>query len=163
MYSYLSRMCHSCPGCVLTNPSHAKSSKLIYNFPIEAPFLVLHIDGYQADKESGFKWSCHYLIACCRMCAFAVMEPVVNAKATMYASALMRIILCLSFCHTCILDKDSKFFGVCQEALNLLQINRHVLSGGTQNPMLVERLNWYLNKGLQIMTNECDSNCITLR
>ena len=36
----------------------------------------------------------------------------------------------------------------------VLQINRHVLSGSNHNPMLVERVNRYLNKGLKIMTNE---------
>ncbi len=74
----------------------------------------------------------------------------------------MKIILCFGFCHTCVLDKDSKFFGVCREALNLLQINCHVLSGGNHNPMLFKRLNQYLNEGLQIMTNKRDSNGIVL-
>jgi hypothetical protein len=142
-------MCHSCSGCTLTNPTRTKSSKLNYDFPIKVLFLVLHINGCQAGKESGFKGSSHYLIACCGMCTFAVMEPVVNANATMYASAIMKIILRFGFCHTCILDKDSKFFGVCQEALDLLQIYCHVLSGGNHNPMLVERLNRYLDKGLE--------------
>jgi hypothetical protein len=57
-------------------------------------------------------------------------------------------------CHTIVLDKDSKFFGVFKEAVDLLHINRHVLSGGNHNGMLVERINRYLNKGLKIMTNE---------
>ncbi len=52
------------------------------------------------------------------------------------------------------MDKDSKFFGAFKEACDLLQINRHVLSGGNHNPMLVERVNRYLNKGLKVMTNE---------
>ena len=55
------------------------------------------------------------------------------------------------------LDKDRRFFGVFKEAVDLLQINRHVLSGGNHNGMLVERINRYLNKGLKIMTNERDS------
>jgi hypothetical protein len=96
------------------------------------------------------------------MCTSAAMEPVTNTNVTIYALAIMKIILHFGFCHTCILDKDSKFWGVCREALNLLQINCHVLSSGNHNPMLVERLNCYLNKGLWIMTNEWDSNCITL-
>jgi hypothetical protein len=73
---------NSCPGCALTNPTRAKLHKLIYNFPIEAPFLVLHIDGYQAGQALGFKGLLHYLIACCGMCTFAIMEPVVNANAS---------------------------------------------------------------------------------
>jgi hypothetical protein len=112
-----------------TNPTCAKSSKLIYSFPIVVPFLVLHIDSYQVGKESGFEGSSHYLIACCGMCTFAVMELVKNANATTYTSTIMNIILHFGFCHTCILNKDSNFLGVCQEALNLLQINCHVLSG----------------------------------
>ncbi len=117
------------PRMRTTNPTHAKSSKLIYNFLIVVPFLVLHIDGYQVGKESGFEGSSHYLIACCGMCTFAVMELVKNANATMYASTIMNIILRFGFCYTCILNKDSNFLGVCQEALNLLQINCPVHCG----------------------------------
>jgi hypothetical protein len=55
-----------------------------------------------------------------------------------------------------VLDKDSKTFGVCREALDLLKINCHVLLGANHNPMLVKRVNRYLNKGLRIMCNEQD-------
>jgi hypothetical protein len=48
MYSYVKRMCSACPGCALSNPTKAKSSELVYNFPIEAPFMVLHVDVYMA-------------------------------------------------------------------------------------------------------------------
>ena len=97
MYSYISRMCSACPGCALTNPMRAKSRELLYNFTIEAPFLVLHIDGYQAGKESGFEGSSHYLITCCGICTFAAMEPVTNANSTTYASAIMKIVLRVGF------------------------------------------------------------------
>ena len=162
MFTYISRMCNACPGCSLANPTKSTSKELLYNFPIEAPFLVLHIDGYQAGRESGFEGSSHYLIGCCGMCTFSVMEPVTNANATTYASAIMKILLRFGFCHTVILDKDSKFFGVCREALDLLKINCHTLSGANHNPMLVERLNRYLNSGLKIMANERDSNRVAL-
>ena len=56
-----------------------------------------------------------------------------------------------------VLDKDGKLFGAFKEAVDLLQINRHVLLGGNHNPMLVKQVNGYLNKGLKIMTNERDS------
>jgi hypothetical protein len=74
----------------------------------------------------------------------------------------MKIQLRYGFCHTVVLDKDSKFFGVCRKALDLLQINCHVLSGDNHNPMIVERVNRYLTKGLKIMTNERDSVRIAL-
>jgi hypothetical protein len=61
-----------------------------------------------------------------------------------------------------VLDKDSKFFGVCREALDLLQIHCHVLSGSNHNPMLVKHINWYLNKGLRVMCNERDSVQVAL-
>ncbi len=118
MYWYTSRMSNSCPGCALTKQTCSKSCKLVYNFPIEAPFMVLHINGYKAGKESGIERLLHYLIPCylipcCRMCIFAVMEPVTNANNTTYtyASAIMKIILCFGFCHRYVLDKDSMFWG----------------------------------------------------
>ena len=113
-------------------------------------------------KHSGFEGSDVYLIGCCGMCGFACMEPVSNPSATTFASAIMKILLRYGFCHTSVLDKDSKFFGVCREALDILKINCHVLSGGNHNPMLVERINRYLNKGLKIMTNERESVRVAL-
>jgi hypothetical protein len=162
MYGCITRMCNACPGCALTNPTRGRSRELIYSFPIEASMMDLHVDGYQAGKESGFEGSSHYLVACCGMCTFAAMEPITNANATTYASGIMKIILRYGFCHTVVLDKDSKFFGVCREALDLLNINCHVLSGGNHNPMLVESINRYLNQGLRIMCNERYSNRVAL-
>ena len=54
MYLYVKRMCASCPGCALSNPTKSKSSELVYNFPIEAPFIVMHVDAYMAGAHSGF-------------------------------------------------------------------------------------------------------------
>jgi hypothetical protein len=156
-------MCCACPGCTLANPTHLKSAKLVYHFPIEAPMMVLHIDGYSAGKQIGFKGSEMYLIACCGMCTFAAMEPIINPSAKTFALAIMKIIIQYGFCHTVVLNKDSKFFGVCRELLNLQKINCHVLSSGNHNPMLRERINRYLNEGLKIMVNKQDSPCIALK
>ena len=90
------------------------------------------------------------------------MEPIQHANSKNFASGIMKIQLRYGFCHTVVLDKDGKFFGVCREALNLLQINCHVLSSENHNPMIVERVNRYLTKGLKIMTNERDSVCVAL-
>lgn len=162
MYSYITKMCKACPGCTLSNPTRSKSAELVYNFPIEAPFMVLHIDGYMAGKQASFEGAECYIIGCCGMSTFSAMEPVTKANATSYASAIMKIMLRYGFSHTVVLDKDSKFFGVCREALQLLKINMHALSGDNHNPMIVERLNRYLNKGLKIMINERDSSRVVL-
>jgi hypothetical protein len=79
---------------------------------------------------------------------------ITGASATTFAYTIMKIQLCYGFCHTIVLDKDSKFFGVCRKALNLLKINCHVLSGDNHNPILVKLLCCYFNKGLTIMCNE---------
>jgi hypothetical protein len=162
MYSYVKRMCQACPGCALANPTRGKSSELVYNFPIEAPFLVMFFDAYSAGKHASFEGSECYLIGCCGMCSFACMEPITHASATTFASAIMKILLRYGFCHTIVLDKDSKFFGVCREAIDLLKINCHVLSSANHNPMIVERINRYLTKGLKIMCNERDSVRVAL-
>jgi hypothetical protein len=102
-------------------------------------------------------------IGCCEMCSFACIEPITRASATTFASAIMKILLCYGFCHTVVLDKDSKFFGVCHEAIDLLKINCHVLSSANHNPMIVERVNRYLTKGLKIMcSNPAPSLCMEL-
>ncbi len=115
---------------------------------------VTHIDRYAAGKQQGFEGSKIYLIACCGMCTFAAVEPVLNASAKTFASAIMKIMFRYGLSHTVVLDKDSKFLGVCRESLDLLHIDCHILLGGNHNPMLVKCVNHYLNKGLKIMTNE---------
>ncbi len=81
-------MCAVCPGCALSNPTKSKSSILVYNFPIKAPFLVLHVDAYQARSYTGFDM---YLAACCGMCIYGALEPVSGANATTFASVIMKI------------------------------------------------------------------------
>jgi hypothetical protein len=163
MFKYIKRMCRACPSCALANPLHSKSAELVYHFPIEAPMMVLHIDGYLAGKQVDFEGSEICLIACCGMSTFAAMEPVINPSANTFASMIMKIIMRYGFCHTVVLNKDSKFLGVCWESLDLLKINCHFLSGRNHDPMLVEGINRYLNKGLKIMVNERDSSRIALK
>lgn len=142
MYRYIEQMCAACPGCALANRTNkSKSSELIYNFPIEAPFMVMFCDAYSAGSYSGFEGSETYLIACCGMCSFACMEPVSHATAESFASAIMKIQLRFGLCHTIVIDKDSKFLSVFRESMELLKINFHMLSGDNHNPMLVKRIN----------------------
>ena len=80
MYAYIKRMCSACPGCSLSNPTKSKSRKLVYNFLIEAPFMVPHVDAHMAGTHTGFKGSEMYLVACCSMCMFDALDPVIGAK-----------------------------------------------------------------------------------
>jgi hypothetical protein len=124
-------------------------------FPL--PFCVLFMDAYKASNHASFEGDKAYVISSCRTTGFAAMEPVKHATSQTFALAVMKIQLRFGLCHTIVLDKDSKFFGAFKEACDLLQINPHVLSGGNHNPMLVEHVNRYLNKGLKVMANECGS------
>jgi hypothetical protein len=142
-------------GC--THPTKSKSFELVYNFPIEAPFLVLFVDAHSAEKHSSFDVFDMYLVACCGMTGFASMEPVIHANSKNFESAIMQIQLRYGFCHTIVLDKDSKFYSISREALDLLHINCHVLYDNNHNPMMVKWVNRYFTKGLKIMTIKCDS------
>jgi hypothetical protein len=93
MYAFVKRMCQACLGCALTNPTCSKSSELIHNFPIKAPFLVMHFDAYVAGNHAGFEGSECYLIGCCGMSSFACMEPITNPSAATFASAIMKMLL----------------------------------------------------------------------
>lgn len=88
MYKYIDGMCRSCPGCILANRTKMELAESVYNFPIEVPFLMIHCDIYVAGKFAGFEGCTVFLIACCGMCSFACMEPVVHANAESFASAL---------------------------------------------------------------------------
>jgi hypothetical protein len=79
MYSYIKRMCNACPSCALANPTKSKSSKLVYNFPIEAQFLVFFVNAYSAGKHSSLDGFEVYLVLCCGMTGFASMEPIPHA------------------------------------------------------------------------------------
>jgi len=116
--------------------------------------MVMHFDAYHAGKHQSFEGNDCYLIGCCGMTGFACAEPVSQPSAKTFASAIMKILLRYGFCATAVLDKDSKFFGVCREALDLLLINCHVLSSANHNPMLVERINKYLNNSLKVLCSE---------
>ncbi len=83
------------------------------------------------------------------MTGFAVMEPVKHTKFLTFASALMKVQLRFGLCHTIVLNKDTKFFGTFKEACDLLQLDRHVLTGYNHNLMMVECINRYLNKGMK--------------
>ena len=105
-----------CAGHVQVAPSQtAPNGNLLssssHSFPIKAPFRVLHIDGYYAGQFKGFEGSELYLVACCGMCTFAVIESVDKPDSTAFASAIMKMQLRFGFSHTIVLDKDSKFFG----------------------------------------------------
>jgi hypothetical protein len=105
MYAFVKQICQACPGFALANPTRSRSSELIYNFLIEAPFLVMHFDAYAAGNHAGFEGSECYLIGCCGMSSFACMKPVTNASATTFASAIMKMLLWYGFCHTAVLDR----------------------------------------------------------
>jgi hypothetical protein len=55
MWTYVKRMCNACPGCSLSNPSKRVSSELVYNFPVQALFVVMHFDAYKAGNHESFE------------------------------------------------------------------------------------------------------------
>ncbi len=83
-------MCHK-PWCVISNPTKAKLSEMVYNFTIEVPFLVLHVDAYMAGAHSGFNGSETYIVAFCGMCTFGALEPVTGASVTTFVPAIIKI------------------------------------------------------------------------
>jgi hypothetical protein len=91
------------------------------------------------------------------MCSFEILEPGTGTTTSTFASAIMKMQLRFGFYHAVVLDnKDSTFFSICKESLDLLKINCHILSGDNHNPMLVKLPSWYPNKRLCIMTDKCN-------
>ncbi len=157
MFAYCKKMCRACPGCHLSNITRHSSRELIYSFPIDAPMLVLHLDVYHAGAHSGFSGAKYYLIATCGMTAFSICEALSDANAKLFAQALMKMLCQNGFCHTIVVDKDSKFRAEFSDMCTLLNLHLHVASGDNHNGVLTERVNRYLNKALSIMSNERSS------
>eukprot|EP01082_Thalassiosira_pseudonana_P008343 g7453.t1 g7453 contig24:661092-664348(-) len=158
MYGYVTNMCSKCVGCNLSNANVRRSSELVYNFPMDAPMLVLHVDGYSLGKIESYEGTTSYLVAACGMTGFTAIEGVREANSTSFSSAIMRIQLRYGMAHTLVLDKDSKFYSVFRETCDLLGINTHTLSAGNHDGMAVERINRYLNKTMKIFTSERGSD-----
>ncbi len=142
MYFYIKKMCNACPSCALFNPGCITS------------FELLFVDAYKAGRHSSFEGDKAYLLSCCGMTGFAVMEPIKHANSQTFAYAIVKIQLQFGLCHMIVLDKDRKYFCTFKEACDLLQLNQHILSGGNHNPMMIKRVSHYLNKGLKVMINE---------
>ena len=68
-------MIASCVGCKLANAKVSPSRELVWNFPIDAPMTVLHVDGYQVGANINFASDKGFLLAACGMSTFAVAKP----------------------------------------------------------------------------------------
>eukprot|EP00956_Cyclotella_meneghiniana_P037471 scaffold139294_cov71-Cyclotella_meneghiniana.AAC.1 len=88
------------------------------------------------------------------MTGFGALEGVTMENAETFAAALMKIMLRYGFCHTVVVDKDSKFYSVFRQTADLLKLHVHTLSRDNHNPMLVERLARYFNKTSKIFNTE---------
>eukprot|EP00970_Alexandrium_tamarense_P010232 scaffold2050_cov108-Alexandrium_tamarense.AAC.4 len=157
-FQCLSHIHSKCVGCNLSNANVRRSSELAYNFPMDAPMLVLHIDGYSLGKIESYEGTTSYLVAAYGMTGFTAIEGVQEANSTSFSSAIMRIQLRYGMAHTLVLDKDSKFYSVFRETCDLLGINTHTLSAGNHDGMAVERINRYLNKTMKMFTSERESD-----
>ena len=157
MVKYIENMIIKCPGCKMANATMNKKQNYLYSFPIDAPFRTIHIDIYMLGKTESFDGDVALFIVLDHMTSFAVVEPVKETNSKTFAKALMKILLTHGLCHTVIVDADSKFKATFSEVISLLNLNKHELSKGNHQAMLVERFNRYLNKVMKIFTNESNS------
>jgi hypothetical protein len=159
MYKYTSHFISNCAGCKLSNARLRKSSTIVYNFPIDEPFKIIHADVYSVGSEQAFDGEKGYMNVLDGMTGYAVSEPLLanQMNAAGFAKAIMKILLANGLAHTIIIDKDSKFRAVFEETMELLQINLHTASGGNHDPILTERFHVFLNKSLTLFCNERDS------
>jgi hypothetical protein len=54
MYKYIEHLITHCAGCNLSKSKIRKSSALVYSFPIDQPWIVLHADVYSVGADQGF-------------------------------------------------------------------------------------------------------------
>ena len=143
----------------MINIELAKSKELIYSFPIDAPFKIIHIDIYQVGTDQDFNGERSFMNILDGMTSFAISEPVNSDQlnSTGFAEIFIKVVLVHGICHTIVIDKDSKFRGTFEKLAIMLQINTHVASGGNHDTILTERFHVFLNKTLSLYTTERDS------
>ena len=130
----------------------------MYSFPVDAPFRTIHIDIYTMGKTESFDGYKALFIVVDHMTSFAVVEPVKQLNSDSFSKALMKVLLTHGLCHTIIIDADSKFKATFTEVIKMLELNKHEISKGNHQAMLVERFNKYLNKVMKIFNNERGTN-----
>ena len=121
------KMKSMCAGCRLSNLSICRYRELVYSFPVDEPFKVIHADVFTLGADMSFSGHKHFMVIVCGLCTFAVQEPLLSCNSTTFSDALMKIMLTHGLAHTIIVDKDSKFMGVFIQTMKLLQINIHLL------------------------------------
>ena len=115
---------------------------------------VLRVDGFTVGASINYAGDKVFLVASCGMCNFAVAEPILGSNSTTYAQVLSIIMLCFVLAHTIVLDKDSKFYSVFAQSCLLLDLNVQTVSSENHDASILERVNRYLNKGLNVFTQE---------
>jgi hypothetical protein len=117
------------------------------------------VDVYSVGSEQAFDGDKGHMNILNGMTGYAVSEPLLHTQmnAAGFAKAIMKMLLANGLAHTIVIDKDSKFRGVFEETMKLLQINLHTASGGNHDPILTERFHIFLNKSLTLFCNKRDS------
>ena len=54
MYSMIIRLISQCAGCKLSRSQINRQNQLVYSFPMDAPFKIVHADICQVGTEQGF-------------------------------------------------------------------------------------------------------------
>ena len=154
MYFYIKHLCRLCAACGLSNSRHYKSKELIYSFPVDAPFKLVIVDIYKAGDIAAFDGEKGLFVLLDHMTGFAIVETLLGMNSTIFSKVMMKILLQHGFCHTVVVDADSKFKAAFKATMEMLQLNVHWASGNNHDSILVERFNLFLNKGLKILCTE---------
>jgi hypothetical protein len=111
MYKYIEHLITHCAGCNLGKSKIRKSSALVYSFPIDQPWIVLHANVYSVGTDQGFSGEKSFMNVVYGMCSFCAIEGLGanDMNSNGFAKAIMKICLTLGLPHTIVIDKDSKF------------------------------------------------------
>ena len=89
LYSCMKSMISKCTGYRLVHLAHRPSSEIVYHFPVEAPFLVMHIDIYVVGRHQSFQ-CCHYdLIISDQMTEISIAVSLHEANGSSIATTFM--------------------------------------------------------------------------
>jgi len=114
MYSYIrNQVTNHCPHCKLANFTISKSVDLMYTFPDDAPFYVIHMDIYSPGKNIAYDEikSQYLLVIMDNMTGYTVAEPLSKLNAQTITMAYLKLMCTiLGTSRMIVVDADSKLF-----------------------------------------------------
>jgi len=117
-----------CPHCVLINSHCCTASKLMHSWPLDAPFLIVHIDLWSPGDILDSDGNLYLMNLMCNMTQFIIITPCTDIHVHHLAHVFMQeVLLKVGFCAMVVMDNGNNFKELFRFMCETLNIHFHCL------------------------------------